>query len=65
MPRRCVHDVSDSQLSRMKRVGLDPEKLGRYGADSFEEWLKRREGRVRRAEFQNLKYKGLIKGEEE
>jgi len=59
--KRCVHEVSEEQLARLGKVGLDPKRIGLYGGDAFEEWLKRREGRARRAALQIKKYDDLLK----
>lgn len=61
MPKRAVFDASDSQMERFERLGFNPRKLGNYASDAFEEWLKRREGRARRAALQIKKYDDLLK----
>jgi len=60
MPKRAVFDASDKQMERFINLGKNPKKLGDCASDAFEEWLKRREGRARRALLQNKKYDGLL-----
>jgi len=48
-------------MERYERLGFNPRKLGNYASDAFEEWLKRREGRARRAALQIKKYDDLLK----
>lgn len=60
MPQRAVFDADDNQLKRMDALKLSRKKLGLYASDAFEEYLKRREGRARRAALQNRKYEGLL-----
>jgi hypothetical protein len=61
MSKRAVFDATDEQIERMKTLGLNEKKLGHYASESFEEWLKRREGRANRAALQNKKYHDLLK----
>jgi hypothetical protein len=61
MPKRAVFDVEDSQLERYDAIGLSHKKLSSYASDAFEEWLKRREGRARRARLQIRKYEEVYK----
>lgn len=56
MSRRIVFDVTEEQILRFVRLGEKEKEISIMARKSFEEWLKRRESRSRRAEIQKSQH---------
>lgn len=52
MPKRVVFDATDEQIKRYLDLGEKEKEMGIAARKAFEEWLKRREARINRAERQ-------------
>lgn len=50
MPKRVVFDATDEQVKRFISLGEREKEIGIMARKAFEEWLKRREARSRRAD---------------